>query len=52
MGQRGQAEDLNLAADALVGGGFVMVRPVEEGRQLVVAVNWSQELRQRIGGSK
>jgi serine/threonine-protein kinase len=38
--------------DVAPGGGFVMVRPVEEGRQLVVAVNWSQELRQRIGGSK
>jgi eukaryotic-like serine/threonine-protein kinase len=38
--------------DVAPGGGFVMVRPVEEGRQLVVAVNWSQELRRRVGGGQ
>lgn len=31
------------------GRGFVMVRPVEENRQLVVVLNWSEELRQRAG---
>jgi len=29
-----------------------MIRPVEENRQLIVAVNWSQELRQRVGGGQ
>ena len=29
-----------------------MVRPVEENRQLVMVVNWIQELRQRTGASK
>jgi len=38
--------------DVAPGGGFVMIRPVEENRQLVVAVNWSQELRQRVGGGR
>jgi eukaryotic-like serine/threonine-protein kinase len=38
--------------DVAPGGGFVMVRPVDEGRQLVVAVNWRQELRQRVGGGQ
>ncbi len=32
------------------GQSFVMIRPVEENRQLVMVVNWIQELRQRIGG--
>jgi serine/threonine-protein kinase len=34
------------------GKGFVMVRPVEKNRQLVMVVNWIQELRQRVGGGK
>jgi hypothetical protein len=38
--------------DVAPGGGFVMVRPVEENRHLVVAINWSQELRQRVGGGQ
>ena len=32
------------------GSSFVMVRPAEENRHLVVVVNWIQELRQRTGG--
>jgi serine/threonine-protein kinase len=28
---------------------FVMVRPVEENRELVLVVNWTDELRRRIG---
>jgi eukaryotic-like serine/threonine-protein kinase len=31
---------------------FVMVRPVEENRQLVVVLNWSDELRRRAGRSR
>ena len=31
------------------GRSFVMLRPVEEHRQLVVVVNWSEELRRRVG---
>jgi len=34
------------------GKGFVMVRPVEKNRQLVMVVNWIQELRQRTRGEK
>jgi serine/threonine-protein kinase len=34
------------------GRSFVMVRPVEENRQLVMVVNWIQELRQRTKGFK
>jgi serine/threonine-protein kinase len=34
------------------GRSFVMIRPVEENRQLVMVVNWSEELRRRAGGSK
>ncbi len=34
------------------GQSFVMVRPVEQNRQLVMVVNWIQELRQRIGGKQ
>ena len=29
---------------------FIMIRPVEESRQLVVVVNWIEELRRRTGG--
>ena len=29
------------------GKGFVMVRPVEQDRQLIMVVNWGEELRQR-----
>ncbi len=31
---------------------FVMVRPVEDNRQVVLVVNWLQELRRRTGGRK
>ncbi len=34
------------------GKGFIMLRPVEENRQLVMVVNWIQELRRRTGGGK
>jgi Tol biopolymer transport system component len=34
------------------GSSFVMIRPAEENRHLVVVVNWIQELRQRTGGGK
>ena len=34
---------------ALDGRSFVMVRPVEESRQLVTVVNWVQELQRRTG---
>ncbi len=34
------------------GKSFVMIRPVEENRQLVMIVNWIQELRQRTGGTR
>ncbi len=34
------------------GKSFVMLQPVEENRQLVMVVNWIQELRQRTGRSK
>ncbi len=34
------------------GKSFVMVRPVEANRQLVMVVNWIQELRQRTGGGR
>jgi serine/threonine-protein kinase len=34
------------------GKGFIMLRPVEQNRQLVMVVNWLQELRQRTGGGK
>ena len=34
------------------GRGFVMIRPVEENRQLVVVLNWSEELRQRSAGTR
>jgi len=33
-------------------GSFIMVRPVEENRALVVVVNWIDELRQRTGVRK
>ena len=34
------------------GRGFVMLRPVEENRRLVVALNWSDELRERAGRNR
>jgi serine/threonine-protein kinase len=34
------------------GKSFVMIRPVEEDRHLVMVVNWGQELRQRAGGNR
>ena len=34
------------------GKSFVMVRPVEANRQLVMVVNWIQELRRRTGGGR
>jgi hypothetical protein len=34
------------------GRSFVMLRPVESNRQLVLVVNWIEELRQRTGGSR
>ncbi|HTY07150.1 MAG TPA: protein kinase [Gemmatimonadales bacterium] len=39
--------DYDVAPD---GRSFVMIRPVEQNRQLVVAVNWITELRRRLGG--
>ncbi|HEV8124772.1 MAG TPA: protein kinase [Gemmatimonadales bacterium] len=38
--------------DVAPDGSFIMVRPVEENRHLVMVVNWIQELRQRTGGGK
>ncbi len=37
---------------ALDGQSFVMVRPVAESRQVILVVNWLQELRQRTGGHR
>jgi serine/threonine-protein kinase len=34
------------------GSGFIMVRPVDENRQLVMVVNWIEELRRRTGGGR
>ncbi len=34
------------------GKGFVMIRPVQETRRLVMVVNWARELRARMGGVK
>jgi Tol biopolymer transport system component len=34
------------------GRSFIMVRPVEENRQLVLVLGWTHELRQRLRGSK
>ena len=34
------------------GKSFIMLRPVEENRQLVMVVNWIKELRQRTGKAK
>jgi serine/threonine-protein kinase len=34
------------------GKSFVMVRPVDENRQLVMVVNWIQELRRRTGAGR
>ena len=34
------------------GKSFVMVRPVEQDRQLIMVVNWVEELRQRTRGAK
>jgi len=34
------------------GKSFVMVRPVEQDRQLIMVVNWIEELRQRTRGAK
>ncbi|MGH7704117.1 MAG: protein kinase domain-containing protein, partial [Gemmatimonadales bacterium] len=34
------------------GKSFIMVRPVEQNRRLVMVVNWTRELSQRTGGSK
>ena len=34
------------------GRSFVMVRPVEQDRQLIMVVNWVEELRQRTKGAK
>jgi serine/threonine-protein kinase len=39
----------DVAAD---GRSFVMVRPVDSNRQLVMVVNWVEELRQRVGAKK
>jgi eukaryotic-like serine/threonine-protein kinase len=38
--------------DVAPDGSFVMVRPVEENRHLVMVVNWIQELRQRTRSGK
>ena len=35
-----------------LGQGGMMVRPVEANRQLVMVVNWIQELRRRTGGGR
>ncbi|HQR18976.1 MAG TPA: hypothetical protein PK948_11415, partial [Gemmatimonadales bacterium] len=34
------------------GRSFVMIRPVEQDRQLIMVVNWVEELRQRTKGAK
>jgi serine/threonine-protein kinase len=34
------------------GRGFVMIRPVEENRQLIVVLNWTDELRERAGRNR
>ena len=34
------------------GKSFLMVRPVDQSRGLVMVVNWARELRRRIGGTK
>jgi hypothetical protein len=34
------------------GKSFVMVRPIEQDRQLIMVVNWAEELRQRTRGAK
>ena len=39
--------DYDVAPD---GKSFVMIRPVDEGRQVVMVVNWGEELRRRRGG--
>jgi len=31
---------------------FVMVRPVAQDRQLIMVMNWTEELRQRTRGNK
>ena len=41
--------DYDVAPD---GRSFIMIRPVEQNRQLVVAVNWTEELRRRVGGGR
>jgi hypothetical protein len=33
------------------GRSFVMIRPVEENRHVVMVVNWIEELRRRAGGT-
>jgi serine/threonine-protein kinase len=32
--------------------GFLMVRPVDQSRGLVMVINWARELRRRIGGAR
>ena len=34
------------------GKGFIMVRPAEDSRRLVIVLNWVQELQQRLGPAK
>ena len=34
------------------GKSFIMLRPVEENRQLVMVLNWIKELRQRTGKAR
>ena len=34
------------------GKSFVMIRPMYEDRQMVMVVNWAEELKQRVGGKK
>jgi hypothetical protein len=34
------------------GASFVMVRPVESKRRIVIVVNWVRELRQRMAGTR
>ena len=34
------------------GKSFVMIRPMYEDRQMVMIVNWAEELKQRVGGKK
>ena len=44
-----RCEDLERRLDE---GGFVMLQPVEENRDLILVVNWIEELRRRSGAGR